>query len=117
MSDPLLVSLVLMAEAKAETPIEHDVTLVVGGFLISGFVVSFEKWMQHHHTVKTIFGVLEKSRAGGQDTDDNVRGYIHLRDAKYFVPGQRAVPANVDIYCRIPLNAVQGFSFGKLSAD
>ena len=41
MNDSLLLVVINLAEA--EVPVETDVTLVVGGFLISGSVVSAKK--------------------------------------------------------------------------
>jgi len=58
MKDIMLISLVKLA--MAETPSEQDVTLVVGGFLVSGYVISYEKYVQHHQLTNTIDEALKQ---------------------------------------------------------
>ena len=122
MKDFVLEMLVRMAE---EENIEHDVTLLVGGFLVSGFVTTTDKYLQHHPTLKAGWTLLQENKttteskqpdAAPSEINEDRPDFIHLRNAKYFVPGQPAIPGNADVYCRIALNAVHGFSFGKLSA-
>lgn len=113
MKDIMLVSLITLA--AEEPPIEHDVTLLVGGFLISGFVISYEKYVQHHPTTAGFESAIQQIQ-----TEENLESteyndnFIHLRDAKYYVPGANPIPGNMGVFVRISLEAIQGFSFGKL---
>jgi hypothetical protein len=115
MKDPILIALIVLAES--EDLVEHDVTLLVGGFLVSGFVIGYEKYLQHHHTTVGFGKIMEEFDAENPEPEPKEKTYnfIHLRNAKYYIPGAIPIPGNVDIYVRIPLEAVQGFSFGKLA--
>jgi len=112
MKDGLLVGLIAMAGGDA--PHEQDITLIVGGFLVSGFVVTHEKYMEHHQTM--IMSEAALKEFCGQELDEDAPNFIHLLDAKYFTPGQPPTPTNMNIYCRIALDSVQGFSLGKLES-
>jgi hypothetical protein len=112
MKDFMLESLIILSEMK--TPIEHDVTLLVGGFLVSGFVISYKKYIEHHQTMKFIDSAIEKINARNPEALDESPEFIHLRDAKFYFPGANPIPGNMSIYVRIPLESVHGFSFGKL---
>jgi hypothetical protein len=118
MKDLLLTTLISTAEA--DEPTETDITLVVGGFLVSGLVISAKKYMEHHPITKVFWETLEKARSEmpppeeGEDTSPN---FIHLRDAKFFTPGGNPIPQNQPIYWRGPLESVHGFSFGVLSVE
>ena len=119
MKDGILVSLILVAESKAQ--IEVDVTLLVGGFLISGYITSKDKYLQHHAATAAIGEALKNSPPPDQSVDnetvDNTPKYIHLRDAKYYLPGANPVPGNTGIFIRISLESVHGFSFGKFEVE
>lgn len=115
MKDVILVSLIVLAEAGNET--EHDVTLIVGGFLVSGYVISYKKYLEHHGTTKSIGLSLDKIIESEPSPPEKTYNFIHLRDAKYFVPGNQPIPANMGIFVRIPLESVHGFSFGVLQSE
>lgn len=112
MKDFVLVSLITLAEA--ESPLEHGVTLIVGGFLVSGFVVSYEKYMQHNPTTQSIETALQTVIPDSADTTKNECNFIHLRDAKYFTPGANPIPENMGLFIRLSLDSIQGFSIGIL---
>ena len=117
MKDTLL--LVVSNLAEADVPVETDITLVVGGFLISGSVVSAKKYFTHNAVV-TMAGMIEqiKSEAARQEnnkTEPLKTNFIHLKDARYYTPGQNPIPSNTGVFCRISLDAISGFSFGRLS--
>jgi len=115
MKDVMLISLV--AAAEAEPPLEHDITLLVGGFLVSGFVVSYDKYVQHHQTTSGIDLAIKEFVAEDSKPNEKTINYIHLRDAKYYIPGANPIPGNMGVFVRIPLDVIQGFSFGKLEAE
>jgi hypothetical protein len=109
-----LMLLALIAIAEGEQPIEHDITLLVGGFLVSGFVISHEKYLQHHQITKEIALAIEKLNAETPEPPEETRNFIHLRDAKFYLPGVKPIPDNMSVFVRIPLESVHGFSLGKL---
>jgi hypothetical protein len=117
MSDTLLLVVINLAEA--DEPVETDVTLIAGGFLISGSVVSARKYFTHN-AVATMTGMIEqiKTEAARQENSpvEPAKGnFIHLKDARYYTPGQNPIPSNTGVFCRVSLDAISGFSFGRLS--
>lgn len=114
MKDIMLVALITLAEG--EQSIEHDVTLLVGGFLVSGLVISYEKYLQHHPITKEIGLAIEKFNAETPEPSEKTHNFIHLRDAKYYFPGVKPVPENMSLFIRIPLESVHGFSLGRLES-
>ena len=117
MSDSLLLAVINLAEA--EVPVETDVTLVVGGFLISGTAVSAKRYFMHN-AVSAMAGIMEQvkneaTRREANRAETIEKTYIHLKDARYYTPGQNPIPSNTGVFCRISLDAIAGFSFGRLS--
>ena len=116
MKDIMLISLITLA--GAEKPIEQDVTLIVGGFLVSGFVMSDENYVKRHQITESIEIAFEQLRKipvpKGEEPTDDSPNFIHLRDAKYYTPGGNPIPGNMGVFVRIPLESVHGFSFGVL---
>ena len=115
MKDVMLISLIALAEA--DPPMEHDVTLLVGGFLVSGFVTSYEKYAQHHQTTAGIESAIQQAAADAPEPTEKTYNFIHLRDAKYYTPGAAPIPGNMGLFVRISLHSVHGFSFGKLEFE
>ena len=116
MSDPVLEVIVKLAETGPE--IDIPVTLAVGGLLISGRVISREDYMQENWLTASIEeGIKQALSQIGEDAeaDDGRRRYIHLRDVRYFSPGQSPTPSVGTVTCRIALAYVSAFHFGFLS--
>ena len=116
MKDGLLVSLVGIAEG--DQPFEIDVTLLVGGFLVSGAIISAERFMENHPASNAFWKQVNEIRveaAPSDDTKEATRHFIHLRDARFYTPGGAPIPNNEGVYWRAPLESVQGFNFGLLS--
>lgn len=114
MYDPLLEHIIDLAEA--ETPVEADVALIVGGMLVTGHVVSEDKYMAHHALTRAWLELdeeaedesgVEASVEGDEedeeddDFDDEVT-YLHLRDAQ-------AAGGKLGFF-RVALSDVSGFS-------
>lgn len=123
MRDGILELIVKFSESK-EYPIESAITLIVGGLLVSGHIISKEKFIEINPLTALIKEVEEKHLKKSGDTDgesepedDGKRRYIHLRDAQYFSPGQPPVPSSGSVSCRIKLSDVAGFHFGYLSTS
>jgi hypothetical protein len=122
MYDPLLEHIIDLAEA--ETPVEAEVTLIVGGMLVTGRVVSEETYMAHHALTRAWLELDDESEDGSDveaseegddedeedddgDSDDEIV-FVHLRNARMHAPGQPA--GGTGAYCRISLADVTGFS-------
>jgi len=119
MKDSMLLMAIILAEQ--EPPKETDITLFVGGFLVSGYIISKKKYCTHHPISEGVSEILEKARKSELPEDivediveDKVRNFIHLRDAKIFIPGQIPIPGN---YCRIQLESISAFFFGTLNTS
>lgn len=116
MRDGILEACVRFAEIQDE-PLETSITLLVGGFLVSGQIISKKKFIQLNPLTAWVQDVLETQPQEEQQApeDDWKRRFIHLRNAKYFSPGQPPVPDNEGITCRIKISDVSGFNFGQLA--
>ncbi|ABI39286.1 conserved hypothetical protein [Shewanella sp. MR-4] len=118
MKDLILELVVKFSES--ESPIETGITLLVDGFLVSGFIISKDKYMESNLITSTIDEGIRDFLLKNQKEeplDNGERNFIHLRDAKYFAPGQPPIPENEAIYCRIALAKVSGFNLGILQSS
>lgn len=110
--------------------IELDITLVIGGSVVSGRLVGGKKYFEEF--------AKDFSQAWPEDGKDDIRRafasnadlynsreaeekpfppqFIHLVDARCFYPGSQ-LPNNRGVLWRGKINAVSGFSLGGLSAD
>lgn len=114
MYDPLLEHIIDLAEA--ETPVEAEVTLIVGGILVTGHVISEDTYMTHHALTRAYLELDaevedESAAEGGDEGDeededdedfDDESTYLHLRDAH--APGGKLG------FFRVALGDVAGFS-------
>jgi hypothetical protein len=120
MNDPFLQALISIASNKdVEEPYEAGVTLLVGGFLVSGYVISRDKYMQHDPIFKVMWEEWQKSpqepEPEAEKPGDDLPNFINLRDARYFATVGNPIPGNMPLYCRFTLDAVHGFSLGVLA--
>ena len=123
MRDGILELIVKFSEYE-ENPIESAITLIVGGFLVSGHIISKEKFMEINPLTAWIKEIADKHEEENEEPDDaskpdddGKRRYIHLRDAQYFSPGQPPIPGSGSVSCRIKLSDVAGFHFGYLATS
>jgi hypothetical protein len=100
--------LVAIELAEADSPQETNVTLIVDGLLISGFITSEDQYLTHLANAKHLKEQQKSSQASPECPN-----FIHLRDATYYQPGQKPNVDNIGSYTRVPFNAVIGFSFGN----
>jgi hypothetical protein len=115
----------------ANSGIETGVTLSVGGFLISGFLVSGKRYFEYIASDESLAGLNEDYREsvskyyltfgsiyGVQSDNENppLPTFLHLRGARYFHHAGKAIPTNSGIWWRGRLSEIQGFSIGTLSA-
>lgn len=120
MKDPILELVVLMTESADS--IELDITLITSGYLVSGYVISKDTYKKSHPFTDGIFDAIQKAIESQDADDDNEsdsseRNFIHLRDAKFFVPGQPPLPNKTGVNCRIKIEDVTGFSLGILNVE
>jgi hypothetical protein len=132
-ADGLLQLLISYSELGIETP----VTLLTGGMTVSGVIVSAATYMENtgeqlsaalrSHDARLAEIVSQSFEQLKQDVEEQSRAadeagslsarFIHLKNAKYFIPGQDGLPNNVDgIFWRGRLNAISGFSLGSFTA-
>ena len=100
------------------TDIVQVTLLVCGGLLISGQVISREEYMQENWLTASIEeGIKQAMSETGEEAgnDNGHRRFIHLRDVRYFSPGQSPTPSVGTVTCRIALAHVSAFHFGFLS--
>lgn len=114
---PILQVLVTHANTGGLT---LDVTLQVGGLLVSGTLASFDEYLR---AVAGVFGTepAEEHEDGGEpDEDENKRQprYIHLRDFQIYEPGRPSpIPSDKppeSIWWRGRISHVDGFFLGRL---
>lgn len=98
--------------AASEKQVEVDVTLLVDGLLISGFVISTEKYMKHNTITDVYWDNLQKKGKIPIEHVDRPADYIYLRDAKFHHPGGSGIPTNTGVFLRVRLSSVSCFSFG-----
>jgi hypothetical protein len=120
MKDGILVYIATLAENK--TPFEQGITLIVGGFLVSGYIISYEKYLQQDQITGQVGKALAKISNSETGTDDeladNTINFIHLRDAKYFSSGDNnLISGNLGVFVRIALSSVHGYHLGVLNAE
>jgi hypothetical protein len=118
MKDPILELIVKFSETSPA--LETALTLVAGGTLISGRVISKTKYMEANPLTSQIQAAIDNVAKDLPDTeskDDGERRFIHLENAKYFVPGQPPIPTSGYVLCRLRLESIDGFHLGQLSVD
>lgn len=132
-ADGLLQLLISYSELGIETPI----TLLAGGMTVSGVIISAASYMENtgaqlsaalrSHDAQLAETVAQSFAQLKQDVEAQSRKadeagalsarFIHLKNAKYFIPGQDGLPNNTDgIFWRGRLNAITGFSLGSFTA-
>jgi methyl coenzyme M reductase gamma subunit len=118
MRDGILELIVKFSEM--ESPLESPITLIAGGFLVSGHIISKEKFIEINPitaSIQEFEDKLPKEEGEPEPEDNGKRRYIHLRDAKYFSPGQPPIPSCGAVSCRFKLSDVAGFHFGYLATS
>ena len=111
MKDPILELMVKYAEDNYEVA----VTLVVQGLLITGTVISKEKYLKENHVTNMMANsIREPARTYNLDPR---RRFIHLKDAQYFMPGNSPIPSDGGTVCRVSLADVAAFNFGLLKSE
>ena len=128
-SDPLLEFLIKVKESLEKKGEEHPdfpITLNVGGMLITGDLISRNAYMKdflYGPIVKAIRKAEEDDELLKQQTEEIRKevkekpyDFIHLKNAKFFVPGQPPIPTEQEsTLWRGRLSCVDGFTMGSLA--
>lgn len=124
MTDTLLVT--IAAWAKSEEAIRVPITVLVGGTLVTGSVMSADTWFQHNPISKQFIEAVERLEAEGEgvegrdeeggEVSQDLPNFIHLSDAHYMVAGQ-LVPTDEGIPVRIKIADISAYNFGTISRD
>lgn len=116
--------------------VEIGVIVNTGGAIISGMLISGEKYFDELGNVMTaaseadgdIQAVLGQAWKGYKsiyqrptDAEDEWQQpqahFIHLKNARYYAPGQSPTPSSQGLLWRGKLSSVDGFTIGNFSAD
>jgi hypothetical protein len=124
LEDPFLQILVDFAN-KNEFP--FGITLNVGGFLISGTLISRKRYFEGFgEDFATVFNNVEATQSikkafaelGDISKDEQKEfpppTYIHLKDAKFFNTTGKPIPGDRGVWWRGQISKVQGFVLGSL---
>lgn len=125
--DWFLQNLVNMVNAR---DIELNITLNVGGFLVSGRLVSGQKYFggfggdlgsnfndpELRRNVEQSYAQLGEIYTAGRKTGESVAppNYLHLMNARFFHTAGEAVPTNGGVWWRARISEVSGFFLGTL---
>jgi hypothetical protein len=97
------------------------ITLNVGGLLVSGELISSKTYMNEfmggalRDKIKSVLGDHDELRREVEDAPKGEDDSIHLRDARFLVPGQPPIPGVGDgVLWRGRVNSVEGFFLGRL---
>lgn len=101
------------------------ITLNVGGTIISGTLVGVSEYMKilsksfssdEPEPGTWAYWLLDQSKEMTYKEGDSPQpaSFIHLKDARVHLNGQRAMPSNEGILWRGPLDSVDGFWIGRL---
>lgn len=120
-----LIGAVERAEGDESQPEEErhfDITLNVGGTLVSGTVISRDKFIAEEPFMKATVGIVEEGQTPEQkevaqkSRESGRRHYIHLKNAVFFTGPGRPIPSKGEgVYWRGRLNRVDGWTVNRFT--
>lgn len=111
--------------------VEFGITLNVGGFLVSGLIVSGHKYFENFANefclafnfgeqkddIFKSFADLGLLYTKEKKDDDPPPMYIHMKNAKFYNTNGSPIPNNTGIWWRGRVSEVSGFTLGILSKN
>lgn len=119
--DSLIVTLAALANEEPEKS-PTEVTLSVGGFLVSGEVISARQYCEAHSLSKNWFHTVHDQQSDGSsenvsstesESQNDRPNMIHLGNAQFFSGAGNPIPAS-GMPVRIKIVDVHAISFGRL---
>ena len=123
----------LLVDAVNGTTSEVGLTIQVSGLLVSGTLVSGEKYFEgfaealaaaqaddkesaeKHRAAFAKYGEqYKRSEGNGSEEKKALPLYIHLKDARFYTPGTKPIPGNKGVWWRGRISEVSGFILGVL---
>jgi hypothetical protein len=113
-TDPLLSIIVELVEAQSDEGLKNiSITLFVGGFMVTGKLVTFKEYAEG-----TSFGkfaeLLEKEQPD-VPISPTTRMHIHLKHAKFLSGAHKPIPDGEGVFWRGRLSEVGGFCHGEIA--
>jgi hypothetical protein len=121
--DDLLQYLVRLVNNNDET---INITLTVGGVVISGEMIGgykylqkfgddlTSKWPDNPETEKFKMNIIDNFGSAYAKEDGPPPDYIHILNARIFDPSGKAIPSGESTIWRGKINSVDGFRLGSL---
>ena len=121
MDDYMLSFISKLTKATDRLPLEQPITLLTGGFLVSGTMISYDKYIEHHPVTKEVDRVLRESeKSKVEDLEDSLYdslksiNFIHLKNACFWTGiGNCKVSSDNGVYVRIHISSISGFTLGE----
>jgi len=120
----------------AQNGMEMDITLNIGGTLVSGTLISGKTYFNEMadgfvkapglstETVQVMdkywrgwADIYDKPEDAGEDWEPGPASYVHLRNTRCFNGGDSPIPVNRGPLWRGRLSSIDGFWLGSLSSD
>jgi hypothetical protein len=119
--------------ATANLGLSMGLTITLGGTVISGQLISGRQYFEElsdqikggstnmgNETLemlgdnwKMLTQIYDKPEGAGDDWQPAPAGYIHMRQAKIYTPGQHPLPGGQGLLWRGKVAAVDGFALGQ----
>lgn len=111
--------------------LELGIILQVGGGFVSGYLVGIAKYFEGFASdfssafqgtvseqIRQELTNLGKIKPATENPDDApLPNYIHLREARFYHPSGKPMPANRGVWWRGRVSEVSGFCIGSLTAE
>jgi len=100
---------------------EPSVTLMVNGILVTGKIISPRRYVEQDPIMAVLLAQAQDmdhdtNALIGEDADQPPYEFIHLADAQYFTGDGRPIPTEEGVFCRIKVDHISGYHFGRLEA-
>jgi hypothetical protein len=106
-----------------ESDLGYPFTFILSGCLVSGKVISFQKFIEENEAYSAILNTAKdgaKNLEPDEFSEESVEQlfnpkdeFIHLKDAKVYL-GVNPIPTKEGVYIRLAVDSIQGFSLGEI---